>query len=178
MPYGQPGACRSSYDFMPIIIRFPSISAVALFSLGSFLVASEPAAEWDFQGKEPLKDARGGLVAILDESGVPGTVEVVAGAVTFQPKGEGVEAHGGVLIIPWSDLTARCKDGFPSGGILSHAELDGDGLQTQISSPLPLPKNGRSAILKHCPYEAIPTPKSRLGSCYFPCGFLPVLVFR
>lgn len=109
---------------MTTITRLTTASTFAFLCAGSFLIAAEPAAEWTFQGEDPLKDTRGGLVATLDESGAQGAVEVAAGVVTFRPQGQGAEAQGGVLMIPWSDLVARFGGGFTMTFELTYGSLD------------------------------------------------------
>ena len=99
-------------------------TATGLLSTALPLGASEPVAEWTFSGKDPLKDAKGGLVATPTASNPEGSLSSAGGALSFTPRVvEGI-TRGGTLEIPWDKLVARFQKGFSLSFTMTYASLD------------------------------------------------------
>ena len=74
---------------MKKLIRLTTVTAFAFFCAGSFLIASDPSAEWTFRGEKPLEDVRGGIKAMQSKANLEGTVMIKAGEVLFAPRTDG-----------------------------------------------------------------------------------------
>jgi hypothetical protein len=105
-------------------IGLTTFSTFAFFCAGSFLVASEPAAEWTFQGEGPLRDIRGGIEAMQSDANPEGTVSIAAGEVQFLPRMEDGVSRGGTLEVPWDPLVAHFNKGFSIAFVLTYTSLE------------------------------------------------------
>ena len=105
-------------------IGLTTFSTLAFFCAGSFLVASEPAAEWTFQGEGPLRDIRGGIEAMQSDANPEGTVSIAAGEVQFLPRMEDGVSRGGTLEVPWDPLVAHFNKGFSIAFVLTYTSLE------------------------------------------------------
>lgn len=106
------------------MFRLTPISLFLFLCAGSILIGSEPAAEWTFQGREPLRDIRGGLAATLGESNPEGTVSITDREVTFVPQEREGELFGGTLEVPWDVLVSSFNKGFSIAFTMTYSTLD------------------------------------------------------
>jgi hypothetical protein len=109
---------------MKKLIRLTTVTAFAFFCAGSFLIASDPSAEWTFRGEKPLEDVRGGIKAMQSKANLEGTVMIKAGEVLFAPRTDGGVSRGGTLNVSWDRLVAHFNEGFSISFTLTYSSLE------------------------------------------------------